>query len=37
VDLAPGDGPFFVRLQGDAGFLGRHFTGRGGAGVGLRF
>jgi len=47
VDFAPGDGPFIVRVQGEAGFLGASdvnsgasfvgFTGRVWAGVGARF
>ncbi len=36
VDLAPGDGAFFVRVQGEAGFLWESFTGRLAVGVGLR-
>ncbi|MCO4773504.1 MAG: hypothetical protein KDA24_25955 [Deltaproteobacteria bacterium] len=47
VDFAPGDGPFIVRVEGEAGFLGANddvtgsffagFTGRIGVGVGARF
>ena len=36
IDLAPGDGAFFLRIQGEAGFLWESFSGRLAVGAGLR-
>ena len=37
LDIAPGDSFFMIRVQGEAGFIGRVFNARIGAGVGARF
>lgn len=37
LDIAPGDGFFMIRIQGEAGFIGQMFNARIGAGVGARF
>ena len=37
LDIAPGDGMFLVRVNGEAGLIGLHFNARVAAGVGLRF
>ncbi len=36
IDLAPAKDAFFVRVQGEAGFLWEKFSGRLGVGVGVR-
>lgn len=36
IDLAPTDGAFFLRIHGEAGFLGEAFSGRLAVGAGLR-
>ncbi|MCP4867761.1 MAG: hypothetical protein GY898_03480 [Proteobacteria bacterium] len=37
LDIAPGDGMFIIRVNGEGGLIGLHFNARLGAGVGLRF
>lgn len=37
LDVSPGDGPFVIRLQGEAGSIGRTFDARVTGGVGVRF